>query len=220
MQSDSLRWPNSDHSDSDLTIKGRPSSEAVTFCPANASAIRRVIYPCHLTVAQFMMPLSMELSPAGLGACASREAGKQSQKPETGHSHGARAVLRFELSGMDLKCKATPGTTEGARMSSKHHARLKELREQYADNLERYPWLDYYRHRLADLDQRIQAEGVDRNTQTPVGDRDSVVAVAEELTSEQRKKRRKRIPLRPEIYSYRGPYGDQRVHFWTGRGVT
>ncbi|MFF3713962.1 hypothetical protein [Streptomyces phaeochromogenes] len=104
-------------------------------------------------------------------------------------------------------------------MSSEHLARLKELHEQYADKLERYPWLDYYRDRLADLEQRIQAEGVDRNTQTPVDDRKSVVAVAEELTSEERKKRRERIPLRPGIYSYRGPYGDQRVHFWTGRGL-
>lgn len=50
------------------------------------------------------------------------------------------------------------------------------------------------------------------------GGSNPAVAVAEELTSEQRRKRQKKLLLCPDVYSYRGPYGDKRVHFWTGKG--
>ncbi|MZF85270.1 hypothetical protein [Streptomyces sp. SID5643] len=113
-------------------------------------------------------------------------------------------------------------------MASSALDRLQELRAHYAGKVERQPWLEYYRRRIADLDERIRRLQTGEHEVAPVAPKKlstrqrtknmkELVVIAEQLTAQRKTARRKKIPLRPDVYTYLGPYGEGRIRHWAGR---
>ena len=109
-------------------------------------------------------------------------------------------------------------------MASSALDRLQELRAHYAAKLERQPWLEDYRRRIADLDARMRRLQTGEHEVAPAAPKKlsarqmkELIAIAEQLTAQRKTVKRKKIPIRPNVYTYLGPYGESRIRHWAGR---